>query len=167
MGVFVFEDCFLFFFPFFWEAGDESITVSIHQREKKKSLGKVLHITKHDLLKHKERQSCLLLLIRVQQWVKELNDRRILTGPHSRLCHWIWSTDCVFFSSNELYSMCVMCQELICMLDEMVNCSQCIFPRSPGSSDLDSFTLYFTSLYRPLLLPGCMWGILHYCKWLW
>lgn len=70
---------------FFLEGGDESITVSSQhpsesEKKKKKSLGKVLHITKHDLLKHKEGQLlCLLWVIRVQQWVKELNDRRILT----------------------------------------------------------------------------------------
>lgn len=37
---------------FFLGKGDESITtVHIHQRSGKKNLGKVLHITKHDLLK--------------------------------------------------------------------------------------------------------------------
>lgn len=138
---------------------------SIHQIAKK-SLGKVLHITKHDLLKHNMRLLlCLRWVIRVQRRVKELNDRRILTELAHLLCHWIWSTDCVFCSSNELYSMCVMCQELIRMLDELANCSQCTFPQSHGSSDLDSFSLYFTSLYRPVLLPGCMWGILHCWNW--
>ena len=48
--------------------------------KERKSLGKVLHITKHDLLKHNMRLLlCLRRVIRVQQRVKELNDRRILT----------------------------------------------------------------------------------------
>lgn len=48
------------------------------------------------------------------------------------------------------------------MLDELANCSQRTFHGSHGSSDLDSFSLYFTSLYSSLLSPGCMRGIL-YC----
>lgn len=55
--------------------------------------------------------------------------------------------------------MCVMCQEQVRMLDELDNCSQRTFPQSHGSSDLDSFSLYFTSLYSPVLLPFCMRGI--------
>lgn len=47
-------------------------------------------------------------------------------------------------------------QELIRMLNEVVNCSLCIFLYSHGSSDLDSFSLYFTSLYRLSLFPHCM-----------
>lgn len=35
------------------------------------------------------------------------------------------------------------------MLDELANCSRCRLTRSHGSSDLDSFSLYFTSLYGP------------------
>lgn len=132
-----------------------------------KSLGKVLHITKRDLLERNSRQLlCLRRAIMAQRRVKELNDKRILmelahrsvTG-FDRLIWW-------FRRSNELYSMCVMCQELIRMPDELANCSQCTLPQSHGSSDLDSFSLYFTSLYRPVLLPGSMWGILHCWNWL-
>lgn len=48
--------------------------------KEQKTLGKVPHITKHDLLKHNMRLLlCLRWVIRVQQRVKELNDRRILT----------------------------------------------------------------------------------------
>lgn len=46
--------------------------------------------------------------------------------------------------------MCVMRRELIRMPDEVLNCSQCIFPQSHGSSGWDSFSLYFTSLYTPV-----------------
>lgn len=72
--MFAFKDSF-----FFVEEGDESITtVSIHQRAKKS--WKSPAIMKHDLLKHNMRlMLCLRWVIRVQQRVKELNDRRILT----------------------------------------------------------------------------------------
>lgn len=95
----------LFFFFFFrvGEGGDESITtVRIHQRAKK-VWEKSSDITKHDFAKTPTRLLlCLRRVIRVQQRVKELNDRRILTGLAHSLRHWIWSTDCVFCSSNEL-----------------------------------------------------------------
>lgn len=47
--------------------------------------------------------------------------------------HWVWSTDCVFCRSNELYSLCVMCQELIRMLDELliVHSAHSPSPRAP------------------------------------
>lgn len=150
----------------FFREGDESITtVSIHQRAKKSGkspahneawLVKTRHECRLMLL-------CLRRVIRAQQRVKKLNDRQILTV----LCHWMWLTDGVFCSRNELYSMCVMCQELIRMLDERANCSQCTFLQSHGSSDLASFSLYFTSLYKPVLLPGCICGIRHCWNWLW
>lgn len=55
------------------------------------------------------------------------------------------------------FTVCVeKCQKLIRMLNEVVNCSLCIFLYSHGSSDLDSFSLYFTSLFSPSLLPHCM-----------
>lgn len=68
------------------------------------------------------------------QWVKGAKWQTGPDGAHTLPWNGIWSTDCVFCSSNELYSMCVTCQDLICMLDELVNCSQCTFPESHGSS---------------------------------
>lgn len=140
---------------------------SQHPSKSKKLWEKVLHITKHDLLKHNVGLLlCLCWVIRVQQWVKELNDRRILTElAHCSVTE--FDQLVCFCSSNELYSMCVMCQELIRMLDELVNCSQCTFPQSHGSSDLDSFTLILPHYTGRCYLPGCIWGILHCWNWFW
>lgn len=85
MGVCV-QEFFLFFLlipPFFFlfflrkEMKASQQSASIKER---KSLGKVPHITKHDLLKQNVRLLlCLRWVIGAQQRVKELNDMRILT----------------------------------------------------------------------------------------
>lgn len=68
-----------FFFLFFLRKEMKASQQSASIKERK-SLGKVPHITKHDLLKQNVRLLlCLRWVIGAQQRVKELNDRRILT----------------------------------------------------------------------------------------
>lgn len=172
---FFFTPPFIFyFFIFFSEGGDESITNSQHPSKSGKKSGKKSRIiTEHDLLKHGAglllcRRRVIRARRRRRRGLKSWMTGRILTELARPPCHWIWSTDCVCFAAVMSFTVCaVMCQELIRMLDELANCSQCIFPQSHGSSDLDSFSLYFTSLCGPVLLPGCMWGISHCWNWLW
>lgn len=123
--MFAFKNSFIPPHPFFkkMKASKQSARIKEH-----KSLGKVPQKTKHYLLKHK--QGCCVW---VQQQVKELNDRRILTALTLSSWHWLWWTDCVFCSYNELYSVCVTCQQLICLLDALANCSVLISRHSHSS----------------------------------
>lgn len=79
--MFALKESFFFFFKDEMRASQQS--ASIKEGE---SLRKVPRTTKHDLLKRNMRPWRLRRVIRVQQRVKELSDRRILTELTPVLC---------------------------------------------------------------------------------
>lgn len=94
--------------------------------------------------------------MKARRQAKGVKDMRILTEfAHFSAVDFDRLT-CAFLTLMSFAICAEKCQELIHVLTGMVNCSLCIFLFSHGSSDLDSFSLYFTSLYSPSLLPHCM-----------
>lgn len=122
----------LFFFFFFrvGEGGDESITtVRIHQRAKK-VWEKSSDITKHDFAKTPTQGCCCVCAgwLGCSSGLKSWMTGGSWQGSLTRSVTEFDRPIVCFAAVMSFYSMCVMCQELIHMLDELANCSQCIFP---------------------------------------
>ena len=136
--MFAFKDSFFFFFLFFFLGwGREEMKASQQsgsiKERKKKVWEKSSDITKHDFAKTPTRGCCCVCAgwlgcsSGLKSWMTGGSWRGSLTRSVTEFDRPI----VCFAAVMSFYSMCVMCQELIRMLDELANCSQCTFPPLP------------------------------------
>ena len=136
--MFAFKDSFFFsFFFFFLGWGREEMKASQQsgsiKERKKKVWEKSSDITKHDFAKTPTRGCCCVCAgwlgcsSGLKSWMTGGSWRGSLTRSVTEFDRPI----VCFAAVMSFYSMCVMCQELIRMLDELANCSQCTFPPPP------------------------------------